>query len=175
MDRRADRDPPGRETRAARSRKRRTWYGHGQTARTELSGAGRFVHDVFRLSADVFLASLPVLLLVLFAGGTGGFGPRTAALVGVLSTTLVGTAIRGGWITPLATETPGWVALSPPLVALRVLYYNLALAVAAYGGVAAATAAGTPPASLGVAALVGAVAALLFPRVAEATARSLGR
>ena len=167
--------PPGRETRPAYSRKRRTWYGHGQLARTELNGTGRFIHDTLRLSADVFLGSLPILLFVMLAGGLGAYGPRTAVLVAVLSLTLVGTAVRGGWIQPLATGTLGWVALTPSLVALRVVYYNSALAVAAYGGVAVATAVETPPVSLGVAVFVGVAAALSFPRVAEATARTLDR
>ena len=176
MDRRTGRDgPPGRETRPAHSRERRIWYGHGQLARAELSGPGRFIHDSLRVSADVSVASLPVLLFVLLAGGVGTYGPRTAVFAGLLSMALVGTAVRGGWITPLATATRGWVSLSPSLVALRVVYYNLALALAAYGGVAVASAGGRPPASLGVAVLVGGAAALSFPRVAEATARSLDR
>ena len=176
MDRRSGRDgPPGRETRPARSRERRTWYGHGQLARAELNGPGRFIHDSLRVSADVSVASLPALLYVLLAGGVGAYGPRTAVFAGLLSMALVGTAVRGGWITPLATSVLGWVSLSPTLAALRVVYYNLALAVAAYGGTAVATAVDTPPVSLAVAVFVGVAAALSFPRVAEATARTLDR
>ncbi|NHN48951.1 hypothetical protein G9464_15305 [Halostella sp. JP-L12] len=167
--------PPGRETRPAYSRKRRTWYGHGQLARTELDETGRFIHDTLRLSADVFLGSLPVLLFVMLAGGLDVYGPRTALLAAILALTLAGTAVRGGWIPPLATSTLGWVALTPSLVALRVVYYNFTLGVAAYGGVAVATAVETPPVSLAVAVLVGVVAALSFPRVAETTARTLDR
>lgn len=176
MDRRSGRDgPPGREARPAYTRERRTWYGHGQLARAELNGPGRFIHDSLRVSADVSVASLPALIHVLLAGSLGTYGPRSAMFAGLLSMALVGTAVRGGWITPLATATLGWVSLTPSLVALRVVYYNLALALAAYGGAAVASAVGNPPASLGVAVLVGAAAAFSFPRVAETTARSLDR
>lgn len=164
-------DPPGRDTRPARSPERRTWYGLGTLTRDEKRGFSRFAHDATRLFADVSLPAVPVLTLILLAGGLGAYGPRTAVMVGWISLVTVATAIYGGWLSPPLTDALGWVAVSPVLVALRVVYYNLVLAIASFGSVFVADAVGRPPLSLAVAFVVGAAAALAFPRLGEAVAR----
>ncbi|ELY46044.1 hypothetical protein C496_02140, partial [Natronorubrum tibetense GA33] len=68
---------------------------------------------------------------------------------------------------PLATETLGWVAISPLLIVLRLVYYNLALSVAVFGGVWLAGAVGIPALSLVVALVVSVASMLAFPRLAE--------
>ncbi len=61
-------------------------------------------------------------------------GVKSAAFLGWMTMVLGAALIRGGWVSPLFTDIPGWVSITPILVVLRVLYFNLALAVAAYGG-----------------------------------------
>ncbi|WP_135852519.1 hypothetical protein [Halorussus salinus] len=168
-------DRPARQTRAATSRRRQSWSGWGEGSVDEKDGVGVFLDDVTYVFADVSVFGLPLLAVVLVSGGNEWVGLKTAALVAWLTTVGVGAVIRGGWVTPLATDAPGWVAVTPWLVVLRVLYYNAALALAAYGGRAlgvsvASSVTGSPWPSLatvGFALLVGALAAALFPRVAE--------
>ncbi|UPV74343.1 hypothetical protein M0R89_17640 [Halorussus limi] len=166
-------DRPARQTRAAESRRRQSWSGWGEGTVDEKDGIGVFLDDVTYVFADVSALSLPILWTVLVGGTNEWVGVKTAALVAWLTTVAVGALIRGGWVTPLATDAPGWVALTPWLVALRVFYYNAALALAAYGGRALGEASSTVGpqwpslATVGFAFAVGALAAALFPRVAE--------
>ena len=164
---------PGRQTDVATSSTRRTWYGYGELARVEKSGFGRFLHDCSYVFGDVSFPLLPMLLVVMATPGRSGYGPTGAALVAWTTLVLVGTAIRGGWIVPLATTTPGWVAFKPVLVLLRIGYFNLTMAVAVFGGVAVASAVGVAPLSLAFAAFVSALSALAFPRVGESVYRRI--
>jgi len=163
--------PPGRETAAARSNVRRIWYGYGQLGRAEKSGFGLFLHDVVRIYAEVSVLSLPVLFAIMGTPATGWLDAKATGLVAWLTMILAGTLIRGGWMRPFATPAPGWVRLSPSLLVLRVGYFNLALAVAAFGGLVVAgavTAVATGPAvALGWAGGVAATSMLAFPRVAD--------
>jgi len=154
---------PGRETAAARSKVRRIWYGYGQLGRAEKNGLGLFLHDTVRIYAEVSVLSLPVLFAIMAVPATGRLDAKATGLVAWLTMTLVGTLIHGGW-----------VRLSPALLVLRIGYFNLALAVAAFGGVAVAgavPAAVTGPAvgpglALAWAGGVAVVSTLVFPRVA---------
>ncbi|MXV63163.1 hypothetical protein GS429_14010 [Natronorubrum sp. JWXQ-INN-674] len=158
---------PGRQTRPAHSATRRTWYGYGKRARVEKSGFGRFLHDCSYVFGDISSLSLPVLFAIMAAPGAGAFDATAAGLLAWTTMVLIGTAIRGGWIRPPATETLGWVAVTPSLVALRLVYYNLALGIAVFGGVAMANAAGIAPLSLIVAFVVAAGSTLAFPRLSQ--------
>ena len=168
-------DRGARQTRPATSRRRQSWSGWGEGSVAEKDGVGVFLDDVTYVFADVSVFGLPLLAVVLVSGGNEWVGLKTAALVAWLTMVAVGTLIRGGWVTPLATDAPGWVAVTPWLVVLRVGYYNAALALAAYGGralgvsVASSVAGSLWPslATVGVALLVGALATALFPRIAE--------
>lgn len=165
--------PPGRETGAARSPERRTWYGHAQLTRTEKRGVSLYLHDLTYAFADVSLFALPTILLAYVASGTAAYGGRTVTLAAWVAMTATAAAIRGGWVTPLATTVPGWVSITPALVALRLGYYNAALAVTVVGSLALAAAVSSPPAAIGVAAALGALTALSFPALAEAVSRRL--
>ncbi len=160
---------PGRQTEPAYSSTRRTWYGYGSLARTEKSGFGRVLHDCSNIFGDVSILSLPVLFAIMAAPGPGIYDATAAGFLAWMTMVAVGTAIRGGWIKPLATDTLGWVSITPSLIVLRLVYYNLALAVAAFGGPALAIATGVGPLSLVVAAGVAILSMLCFPRLAEST------
>lgn len=169
--RRGSDGPPGREPGPARTRVRRSWYGHGTLTRVEKTPVSCFLHDLFFTFADVSIAGLPALVLVVGNAGSDPFGAATAALVAWLTMAAVAAAIRGGWLSPVATDTPGWISITLPLVVLRLLYYNLVLGVAAFGSVAAAAALGTPPASLALAFGLALAATLAIPRLAESVSR----
>lgn len=166
---------PGRETDAAESNTRRTWYGYGQLTRTEKRRFGLFLHDVTRVFAEISVVSLPVLLFVMGYPADGWFDAKATALVAWTAAVVVGTLIRIGAVHPVATPTPGWVTLSPRLVALRVPYFNAALALAIFGGLAAEGAVtgvgadGTAgvAAGIGWTAATSAGAVLAFPRAAD--------
>lgn len=162
---------PGRKTRPAYSRRRRIWFGWGQTGSAEKTVFGLFLHDIPYVFLDVFGLSLPASYYILNTVLDGGFGITGAAFVTWVTMTVVATLIHMGLIRPLATDTLGWVSLTPVLVGVRLVYYNLVLLTAAYGSVAFATLVAYPPISLGIAVLVGAVAMLAFPWLAEAIAR----
>lgn len=164
---------PGRQTGPATTATRRSWYGHGTLTRVEKPPFNRYLHDVTYTFADVSIPSLPVLFVVMLSSMEPGFGPVPATMVGWATLVVVAAAIRGGWIQPLATDAPGWIAVTPSLVVLRLVYYNLLLFAAAYGSVALANAVGTPAASLGFAFAIALLATLLFPRVAESVYRWL--
>lgn len=162
---------PGRNTRPAYTRRRRIWYGYGQQTEVEKSEFGCFLHDLPHVFADVFLPSIPVLLYVLVTADSGSVGVIDAMFVAWMTMTVVATAIRVGWIDPLATDTLGWVSISPWLVGLRIGYYNLTLVIAAYGGVFLAASVAYPPAVIGIAAVVALTATMAFPRLGEVVAR----
>ena len=157
---------PGRRTRPAYSRTRRTWYGYGRLAHVEKSGFGRVLHDCPHVFGDVSIPAFPMLFAIMATPGRGVYDATAAGLLAWMTMVAVGTAIRGGWIRPLATETLGWVTLAPSLILLRFVYYNLALAAAVFGGVAIADAAGYAPLSLAVSFVVAVVSTLAFPRLA---------
>ncbi|MFC6904256.1 hypothetical protein [Halalkalicoccus tibetensis] len=89
--------------------------------------------------------------------------------------TLVATAIHTGLVRPLVTDTLGWVSITPALVGLRLVYYNLTLLAASYGSVALAALVGYPPAAFASAVGVSGLAMLAFPRLAETVARQRAR
>ncbi|WP_019992068.1 hypothetical protein [Natronorubrum tibetense] len=158
---------PVRQTRPATSATRRTWYGLGKLSRAEKSGFGRFLHDCSHIFGDISILALPTLFAIVAAPGPGIYDATAAGLLAWMAMVVVGTLIRGGWIRPLATETLGWVAISPLLIVLRLVYYNLALSVAVFGGVWLAGAVGIPALSLVVALVVSVASMLAFPRLAE--------
>ena len=161
------RGPRGRETAAALSGTRRVWYGYGNLSRAEKNGYGVFLHDLVRIYGEVSIIGLPLLLFV-WAYPTTAFLDVTAmATVAWLTMTLAGTLIRGGWVQPLATEVPGWVTLAPPLLLLRLGYFNLIFAVSAFGGLGFAAVTGSGPLGLAWSFGIAALAILLFPRAAE--------
>ncbi|MFC7008460.1 hypothetical protein [Halalkalicoccus salilacus] len=170
-DARRNNSVPGRKTRPAYSRRRRIWFGWGQTGSAEKTVFGLFLHDVPYVFLEVFGLSLPASYYILNTVFDGGFGATGAAFVAWVTMTIVATLIHMGLIRPLATETLGWVSITPFLVGVRLVYYNLVLLVAAYASVALATLVAYPPISLVIAALVGCVAMMAFPRLAEAVAR----
>lgn len=132
---------------------------------------GRFLHDIPYVFLEVFGLSLPASYYILSTVVDGGFGITGSAFVTVITMTIVATVIHMGLIRPLATETLGWVSITPALVGVRLIHYNLTLLVAAYSGVALATLVAYPPISLGVAVVVGCLAMMAFPRVGEEVAR----
>ena len=158
---------PGRRTRPAYSTTRRTWYGLGHLARAEKSGFGRFLHDCSLVFGDVSIPALPVLIAIMATPGRGVYDATAAGLLAWMTMVAVGTAIRGGWIRPLWTETLGWVSVAPSLIVLRFVYYNLSIAAAVFGGLALADAVGHPPVSLAVAFVVAILSTLAFPRLGE--------
>lgn len=166
---------PGRKTRPAYSRRRRVWYGYGKQASDEKSRFGLLLHDAPYLFTEVSVLGLPALGYVFVVDFAGDVGITGTTFVVWLTMTALATAIHTGLVRPLATGTLGWVSISPTLVALRLVYYNLVLVVAAYGSVALAALVGYPSASLGIAAAVGAAAMLAFPRIGESVARRRAR
>lgn len=159
-------DRGARQKRAATSRRRQSWSGWGEAETAEKDGVGVFLDDLTYTFAEISALSIPVLFFLLTGATNAWFGRKTAALVAWLTMVLGAALVRGGWVTPLATDEPGWVAVTPWLVALRVGYYNATLALAAYGG-RALSEASSPVASVGFAFLVGALAVGVFPRIAD--------
>jgi len=170
------RGTPGRESAAARSTERQIWYGYGQLTRTEKSRFGVFLHDTTRLFSEISVFSLPVLLFVMEYPATGWFDAKATGIVAWLTAVVVGTLVRGGFVRPLGTSTPGWVTLSPSLLLARVPYFNVGLALAIFGGLRVEqTIPGLAPmsgavgvvAGLAWAAGVATLLSLCFPRFAE--------
>ncbi|GAA0245923.1 hypothetical protein ACFFQF_05065 [Haladaptatus pallidirubidus] len=158
---------PARDTKKARNSRRGTWYGHGQTTTVEKDGVGRFIDDVVYTFADVSLVSMPLLVFVAISANTTHFGVKNSAMIAWVTMVVGAAMIRGGWVMPLGTDVPGWVSLSPSLVLLRLCYYNLALALAAYGGGAIAETLSLPLISVLFTFLFAAIAIGVFPRVAD--------
>ncbi|WP_276301507.1 hypothetical protein [Halorussus lipolyticus] len=155
-----------RQTKPATSRRRQSWSGWGEARVDEKDRIGVFLDDVTYAFADVSVLSIPILFHLLTVATNSWFGLKFGALVAWLTMVLGAAVFRGGWITPLATDEPGWVAMTPWLVVLRLGYYNGALALAAYGGRALSEAV-SPAASVGFALVVGALAVGVFPRIAD--------
>ncbi|QCJ46516.1 hypothetical protein [Haloprofundus sp. MHR1] len=168
-----DDPPPGRTTETAESRQRWGWSGHGEGAKVEKDAVGLFLDDVAYAFADISVSALPAILAVYMLGDIRPFGARTATLVAWLTMVVVAAVIRGGWVTPLGSDVPGWVTLAPSLVLLRFLYFNAALALAGYGGAAISGELALPLESVGFAFVVGVLSAALFPRLAEDVSRRL--
>lgn len=162
---------PGRKTRPAYASSRRSWYGWGSTGSGEKSAFGQFLHDAPYVFAEIAVLALPTLVWISATVVDGGFGVSGSAFAAWATMTLVVTAIHTGLVRPLATDTLGWVSITPPLVGLRFAYYNLALLAASYGSVALAALVGYSPAAFPSAVGVSALAMLAFPRLAETVAR----
>ncbi|SFF88110.1 hypothetical protein SAMN04488063_0637 [Halopelagius inordinatus] len=161
------RDHPARDSRPARTSLRRSWAGHGRLITVEKDPLGRYLDDVVRMFADVSIPVLPSLLFVLVSADLRFFGVKSGAFFWWMSVTAAATFVRGGWVDPPFTDVPGWVAVTPVLVALRIVAFNGALLLAAYGSGAVASAVGVPVLAPVLAVCVGVGTALGFPRLAE--------
>lgn len=161
-------DPPGRDTRRARSNSRRTWYGLGQSASIEKNWFGRWLDDVAYAFAEVSILGLPALWVVMQSTDLGAFGLKATALVAWTTMVLGAATIRSGFLTPLGTDVRGWVTLSPSLILFRLVYYNAALAIASYWSVWIARAVSIEIASIAIAFLLAALTVGAFPWLAEA-------
>ena len=126
-------DPPGRQTRPARSNRRQSWYGHGSSTSVEKDGFGRFLDDLVYVFADVSVFAVPFLWSVLLSEDFSYFGLKSTTLFAWTAMVLVGAALRGGWIPPLGSDVRGWVSLSPALALLRLVFYNAVLVAATAG------------------------------------------
>lgn len=162
---------PGRKTGPAYSRRRRTWYGHAETASVEKPAVRRFLHDLPYVFTEILVVSIPALYYILVNAPVTAFGVKDTAFVVWMTMVGVATLIHTGLVRPLATDTLGWVTLTPALVGLRFVYYNLTLLAAAYGSLALGALAGSPVLALGAAGVVSAGAMLALPRLAEMVAR----
>lgn len=167
-------DPPGRQTKTARDRRRRSWDGDSFGAMTEKDTVGLFLDDVAYVFADVSVFAIPVLYAVLVGTGLEWYGAKSSAMVAWLTMVVGGALVRGGWITPLGTDVPGWVSMTLELAVLRLVYFNATLAAAVYGGTKIVSL-GPPLASVPFAFAVGALSVGLFPRIAETYCRVASR
>lgn len=167
--------PPGRNTKPARSRKRRVWGAGtgGRITTVEKDGYGVFLHDVSYAFADISVPSLPMLYVTLVTADMSYFGQKSAALILWIAMVLTVATIRGGWVTPLLTDIPGWASITVPLVGLRLLYYNLVFIIATYGGGYAGSVLPTQSASVGFALSTGVVTMGVFPRLAQEVSEAL--
>ncbi len=157
---------PGREADIAESSRRRVFYGYGSSTTVEKTGFGRFLDDTVRIYAEVSVFALPVLLYIMDYPAGGWFDAKATGLVAWSAMTVVGALIRGGWLQPPLTDAPGWVRLTPWLIALRVGYLPAILAASTFGGLWVAGVAGVAAGLVWtVAVAVGGMA--LFPRIAE--------
>ncbi len=161
------RSVPGRETAVAESSERRGWHGYGTLSRVEKSGFGCLFHDTSRVFGEVAVLGLPALVCVWISPQETFVGATAMALLAWLVMTLVGTLVRGGWIHPPATPTPGWVTLSPWLLILRVFYFNPVLLVASFGGSWVTGLLESSVLGLAFAGGVAALSMLAFPRVVD--------
>lgn len=159
-------DRPGRQTEAAESSRRRSWDGNSLGSVTEKDPVGLLLDDAAYVFADVSIFAIPVLYTVMMTSPARWYGTKASALVAWAVMVGLGTLIRSGWVHPLGTDVRGWVSMTPWLVAFRLVYFNAALAAAAYGGEAVAQF-GSPAGSLAVAVAVGALSVAVFPRLAE--------
>ena len=136
----------------------------------ERDSVGLFLDDVAYVFADVSVFAIPVLYAVLVGTGIEWYGAKSSTMVAWLTMVGGGALVRGGWVTPLATDVPGWVSMTLRLAVLRLVYFNATLAAAVYGGLAIVSL-GSPLASVPFAFAVGALSVGLFPRTAEAYCR----
>lgn len=159
---------PARDVDTAGSRMRRSWGGHGQFVRVEKSAVGRFLHDTVRVFGDVSVPAVPVIFGVTGMVDAAAVALGLSLLAGWGALVATATLVCGGWIGVPLTPRRGWLPLStsPSLWALRLVVFNAALLVAAFGGDAVASVAGPAGGAL-VAAAVGAATALVVPALAE--------
>jgi nitrate reductase NapE component len=127
---------------------------------------GVFLHDVTRIYSEITVLSLPALFTIALYPVTTFVDVTAMGLVAWMTMVLTGTLIRGGTVAPFATTSPGWVTLAPTLLVLRLVYFNLGLLVAAFGGLALAAVAGTAAGLLWAGGFA-AILMLYFPRSAE--------
>ena len=125
-----------------------------------------FLDDVAYAFAEISFLGLPALYAVVVGAELAYFGAKAGLFAAWMAMVLVAALIRGGWLTPLATDIPGWVSLKPSLIGVRLVYYNAVMGGAAYLGGAFA-AAGHPVLSVVCPVVVGAGAVGLFPAVAD--------
>lgn len=164
----------GRNTKAAQSRKRQTWAaGAGGVTTVEKDGFGLWIDDIVYAFTEISVTSLPILYIVLTTAGIEFFGAKSAAMIAWMTMVVVAGTIRGGWVTPLATDVPGWVSITPALVMLRLVYYNLVLGVTTYAGGMIGTTLALPLVSIVFAIFVAGLATGIFPRIADETYRML--
>jgi hypothetical protein len=168
-------DPPSRNIRPARSRRRQSWSVHGGRTVEEKDAFGAWINDIEYAFGDVSGLSLPILAYVAYTGNPRYFGVTYAALLAWMTMVVSVGTIRGGWVVPLATDIHGWVSLKPSLILLRIFYYNIALAVAIYASTLIGLMINWPPITTLVAILIGAVAIGLFPRLADEYYRYLSK
>lgn len=161
------RGPPGRETSAATSNYRREFLAIGNRTGSEKDRVGVFFADVGRIAGEIGTLTLPVMLYLPVAQAGKPFAFFETWLLALMTMIVVGTLLRGGWITPPFTDAPGWVRLFPTLILLRLVYFNGALLVSIHGGSAVAGETGVVAAGLLWSLSVSGAATLLFPRVVD--------
>jgi hypothetical protein len=167
--------PPGRRTKAAESDRRSSWYGLGTYTNAEKDSFGRFLDDVVFTFADVSVFGILALGAVAASLDTRGVGLQATALFAWVTMSLLAALLRGGWIRPLGTRVRGWVAWTPSMVLLRLVYYNATLALATLGGVGLANLSGVPAMAGTTAVVVAGLATASFPKTAELVARQVAR
>lgn len=133
----------------------------------EKDAFGAWLDDIGYAFGEVSVLSLPLLLYVVYTGNPRYFGVTYAAFLAWMTMVVCVGTIRGGWVSPVATDVRGWVSLKPSLVLLRLLYYNIALAVATYASPQIGVLVNWPPITTLVAILIAAVAIGIFPRLAD--------
>lgn len=129
-------------------------------------GIERWLDDLFFAFSEVMILSLPVSFTLVMGSDPGA---TLGAIVAVLTSTLAIALVRSDR-TPLSAI---WPRFRPSTVLARVLWYNAALAVAAYVGAAidSVLVAGLGTVVFAAAVSVGAVATL--PQVASRTTELL--
>ena len=162
--------PSGRTPRPAETNTRRSFTGHGTLTTVEKDGLGLLIDDTVYAFADISVPCIPLLYVIMVTTTVEFGGIKSAAMIGWLTMVLGTALIRGGWIQPLFTDIPGWVSLSPLLIGLRFLYFNLALAVIAYGGDSLGKTVQVPILPMGWAVMIGGLAVGIFPALAGAIA-----
>ncbi|WP_331233177.1 hypothetical protein [Natronorarus salvus] len=167
-------EAPGRKTRPAYTDRRQIWYGMGKRGSDEKGTVAQLLHDVPTLFAEVFVLGFPAIAYVYVADFDGGAGLSGPTFVLWITMTAVGTAIHAGLVRPPFTEFLGWVTLSPSLVVLRVVYYNLVLIGGVHASAAIGSLAGDGTSGLVAAVAIGTFAMLVFPALADAVARRRG-
>lgn len=157
---------PARDVAAARTRRRRSWVGHGRLVTEEKDPLGCFLHDVTRVFGDVSVPALPTLLFVLLRADRATVDLKAGAFFCWLALVVTATLVRGGWVGVPATPRRGWLSLTPSTVAVRLVAVNGALLVASYGCLAVTPLVG-PVVAAGLAAAVGVATGLVLPAVGE--------
>lgn len=158
--------PPGRETTAATTNYRHGWIGVGSRSGSEKTIPGKVLADIGRIAGEIGILTIPTMVYLPIAAGNsiGMFDAWIAALTTML---VVGTLLRGGWIAPPLTESPGWARLFPTLILLRVLYFNGVLLFVIHSGPPVADVTGVSVAGPLWAVVVGGIGTLLFPRTVD--------